>query len=454
LDSAAIWHSLLSTIRAQLGPETFDRWFGPCVVKENSSKHLCVMVPNVFYRNWILEHYGPFIQEQLREMAGAEGQLSIEINGEAAPTTPSSKTGRGHRRRPSSPASIRRTSFNDGSKLNLKYTFDNFIEGSCNRFARAASLAAAEAPGLAYNPLFIYGGAGLGKTHLMQAIGHYMLSRLNGVRIHYASSEQFTNHLINSLQTRKMELFRRSYRDTNALLIDDIEFLSGKEQTQEEFFHTFNALYDLRSQIVISSDRPPSELANMEERLVSRFQSGLVVDLQVPELETRVAILLKNAADSHIVLPEDIAFFIADRIRANIRELEGALVRLAYYASSMKQPLTVDLAQHVLKDILARQRGRGIPIDTIQKKVAEFFDIRVADMKTNRRPKTIAFPRQIAMYLARELTNHSLQEIGEAFGGRDHSTVIHAHKLVKRKMDADPNLKMVVSRLKDETARS
>jgi len=250
-----------------------------------------------------------------------------------------------------------------------------------------------------------------------------------------------------------MERFRRSYRDTNALLIDDIQFLSGKEQTQEEFFHTFNALFDLRSQIVISSDRPPADLPNMEKRLLSRFQSGLVVDLQVPDLETRVVILLKKAGDCRIDLPEDVAFFIADRITSNIRELEGALMRVASYASLMKRPPTVSLAQHVLKDILLRQKTHIISIDAIQKKVAEHFDIRVADMKSNRRPKSIAFPRQAAMYLSRQLTSHSWQEIGEAFGGRNHATIIYAHKLIQRKLSSDSNFQLLVSRLKEDLSR-
>ncbi len=447
---ATVWESILSEIRTKLRPETFERWFGACTLKSHTSGGLIIEVPNVFYKNWILEHYGTFIQDNLRRGEPA-AKLIVEVPGDGEAQPSPKKNGRARRRRsPRRAAPPARPASSNGTKLNPKYTFENFIEGSCNRFARAASMAVAQAPGRAYNPLFIYGGVGLGKTHLMQAIGHYMVLHLHGGKIDYVSSEQFTNHLIRSLQTRNMEVFRRSYRNINALLIDDIQFLSKKEQTQEEFFHTFNTLFDIRSQIVISSDRPPAELASMEERLVSRFQSGVVVDLQAPELETRVAILLKYAASSEIKLPGEVAFFIAGKIKLNIRELEGALVRVASYASLMRQPLTVRVAQHVLRDILMQQAARTISIDAIQKKVAEYFDIRVADMKSSRRPKTIAFPRQVAMYLCRELTSYSLQEIGEAFGGRDHSTIIYGHKLIKRKLLAETELRLRVSHLKNE----
>lgn len=448
-----VWEGIISAIRAQLRPETFERWFSPCTISENSPNELVIQVPSVFYKNWILEHYGGFIQERLRQSVGPDARLLVETIGEPPAGPCDAGAPRRQREQLSRARAARRPSSNNGSTLNPKYTFENFIEGACNRFARAASLAVAEAPGKEYNPLFIYGGVGLGKTHLMQAIGHHILAHLNGVKIHYVSSEVFTNHLIKSIQSRNMEVFRRSYRDLNALLIDDIHFLSGKEQTQEEFFHTFNTLFDHGNQIVVSCDRPPAELADMEERLVSRFQSGVVVDLQVPELETRVAILLKNAALSRIELPEAVAFFIADKIRSNIRELEGALVRVASYACLMKRPLTTGLAEHVLKDTLLRQQLRTITIDAIQKKVAELFDIRVADMKSSRRPRTIAFPRQIAMYLCRELTNHSLHEIGDAFGGRDHATVIHAHNLVATRLPSDRELNALVCRAKEHLTR-
>lgn len=451
---ATIWESILREIGTKLRPETFHRWFGACTFKSHMPGKLTIEVPNVFYKNWILEHYGTFIQDILRERGEPGAKLVVEVPGEEEAQPSPRKSARGKRRPSAGAAAPARAAANNGTKLNSKYTFDNFIEGSCNRFARAASMAVAQAPGQAYNPLFIYGGVGLGKTHLMQAIGHYMLLHLHGGKIDYVSSERFTNHLIRSLQTRKMVAFRRSYRNITALLIDDIQFLSGKEQTQEEFFHTFNTLFDIRSQIVISSDRPPAELASMEERLVSRFQSGVVVDLQAPALETRVAILLKYAASSQIELPGEVAFFIAQKIKLNIRELEGALVRVASYASLMRQSLTVRVAQHVLSDILMQQAARTVSIDAIQKKVAEHFDIRVADMKSSRRPKTIAFPRQVAMYLCRELTSYSLHEIGEAFGGRDHSTIIYGHKLIQRRLSAESELQLLLSRLKNALSHS
>jgi chromosomal replication initiator protein len=446
LNEAEIWEGIVSAVRAQLKPETFDRWFGPCVVKNGLPAHLTVEAPNVFHRNWILEHYGPFIQDTLQQLAGPEVTLIIQTPGE--PESPASPAKPPRRRRKTKPPAVRRISENNGSKLNAKYTFENFVEGSCNRFARTASLAAAETPGRAYNPLFIYGGVGLGKTHLMQAIGHHMLSHHKGVRIHYISSEAFTNHLVRSLQTRSMEAFRRRYRDTDALLIDDIQFFCGKDRTQEEFFHTFNVLFDLRSQIVLSSDRPPADLDDIKERLRSRFQSGLVVDLQVPDVETRAVILLKHATYSQIDLPEGVAFFIAEKVKSNIRQLEGALLQVASYARMMRRPLTRGLAEQVLQDTLKCQRPCRVTIDAIQKKAAEHFDIRVADMKSSRRPKTIAFPRQIAMYLCRELTTHSLQEIGEAFGGRNHATVIHAIKLIKKKLLSDSDLALLIQELK------
>ncbi len=448
-----VWESILAEIGTHLKPDTFERWFSLATLKDLSTERLTIEVPNIFYKNWILEHCSSIIESKLKDLAGPEAQFIISVAGENGEDPSLSACLPGPRPK-RLPTRRRRTSSNNGNNLNPRYTFANFVEGPCNRFARAAALAAAEAPGQTYNPVFIYGGVGLGKTHLMQAIGHHMLAQLKAVTIHYVSSETFTNHLIHSLQTRQMESFRRSYRYVNALLIDDIEFLSGKEQTQEEFFHTFNALSDLHSQIVVSSDRPPAELADMEKRLVSRFQSGLVVDLQVPDLETRVVILLRHAAYRGINLPENVAFFIAEKIRSNIRVLEGALVQVACYGSVMKHPLTVGLAQQVLHDMLMRFETSNVTLEAIQKRVADEFDIRLADMKSPRRPKTIAWPRQVAMYLCRELTPHSLQHIGESFGGRNHATVIHAHRLIERKTQTDSKLRFIVTKLRRELSQA
>ncbi len=449
MDEAEIWKGITSAVRRRLQPETFERWFGSCAVKNGLPSSLTVEVPNIFYKNWILEHYSDFIQDRLRELAGPNVKFHIITSAEPEVAAASSRR-TSRRRRPSRSPASQGAGANDGSKLNPKYTFENFIEGTCNRFARTASVAVAQAPGQEHNPLFIYGGVGLGKTHLMQAIGHAMLARHRDVRIHYVSSENFTNHLVRSLQSRNMEAFRRRYRDTDALLIDDIQFFCAKDRTQEEFFHTFNALSDLRSQIVLSSDRPPADLNDIKERLRSRFQSGLVVDLQVPDLETRAAILLKHASYLNVSLPQNVAFFIAEKVKSNIRELEGALRQVASYTDMMKRPLTVELAEQVLRDVLRRQPGRQPSIDAIQRKVTEQFDIRVADMKSNRRPKTIAFPRQIAMYLCREQTSNSLQEIGDAFGGRNHATVIHAVKLIKKRLSEDSDLRFLIRHLKEQ----
>jgi chromosomal replication initiator protein len=451
LNPPGVWDTILSAIHEQIQDDAFQRWFGRCALQRESAEELVVEAPSIFYKNWILEHYGAFIRSMYEKHASPGARFSIVIRGDtdtpedvAKPTAP-----RKRRIRPRKPVPAP----TNGCKLNPKYTFENFIEGSCNRYARATCLAAAEAPGDTYNPIFVYGGVGLGKTHLMQAVGHFILSEPNGVRVHYVSSESFTNHLIHSLQTRRMDEFRRSYRDVNALLIDDIQFLSGKERTQEEFFHTFNTLFDIRSQIVISSDRAPNDLADMEARLVSRFQSAVVVDLQPPDLETRAAILLNHASNLQLPLPEDVAFFIADKVRFNIRELEGALFRVRAYCALVKQPPSLDITQYALKDFLLSEASHRITLEAVQKKAADRFDLRIADMQSRRRPKMVAFPRQVAMYLCRELTDHSLHEIGDAFGGRNHATVIHAHRLIARKLESDNKLRLVVSRLRDELSR-
>lgn len=447
-----VWEEITGAIRKQLHGDTFERWFGPCTMKEENTRELILEVPSIFYKNWIFEHYGAFIQKTLDSRGVPGAKLFIQIAGDKGPSPPTPDRPRRRARR-ASPTKRSRPSFNNGNKLNLKSTFENFVEGSCNRYARATCLASAEAPGHAYNPIFIYGGTGLGKTHLMQAVGHHMLSHLEGVKIHYVSAESFTNHLIHCLQTRTMDHFRQCYRAVNALLIDDIHFLSGKERTQEEFFHTFNTLYDLHSQILISSDRPPMDLPPMEDRLVSRFQSGIVVDLQVPDLETRVAILLNLARNLRIDLREEVAFFIADKAQVNIRELQGALLSVTAYASLLKQPPSLGSAQHALKNFIMRAARHKVTIDQIQKRVTEHFDIRLADMKSPRRPKMIAFPRQIAMYLSRELTPHSLHEIGDAFGGRNHATVIHAHRVIQKRSIQDHKLRVLITQIKEELSR-
>jgi chromosomal replication initiator protein len=329
--------------------------------------------------------------------------------------------------------------------LNARNTFESFVVGPNNEIAHAASLAVAQSPAKTYNPLFIYGGVGLGKTHLMQAIGQYIGARTKNTRVMYLSSELFINEFIDAIQHNNLVKFRKRYRQADLLLIDDIHFLGGKERSQEEFFHTFNTLFDGHKQIVLSSDRPASEIANLEHRLVSRFEWGLTAELQPPDVETRMAILRKKARTLKIKLRDEIFEFLANRIKTNVRRLEGALMRVASFASLSGKELTNDVVEHLLKDILQEEARRAVTIDQIQRRVAEHFDVRLADMTSKRRPANIAFPRQIAMYLARELTKASLNEIGEAFGGRDHGTVLHACKLVKKRMKEQDKIRQTIS---------
>jgi chromosomal replication initiator protein len=329
--------------------------------------------------------------------------------------------------------------------LNPRNNFESFVVGPNNEIAHAASLAVAKSPARTYNPLFVYGGVGLGKTHLMQAIGQYVWSNKKNAKVMYLSSELFINEFIDAIQHSTLVKFRKRYRQADLLLIDDIQFLGGKERSQEEFFHTFNTLFDGHKQIVLSSDRPASEIANLEHRLVSRFEWGLTAELQPPDVETRMAILRKKARTLDIKLRDETFDFLATRIRTNVRRLEGALMRVASFASLSGKELTNEVVEHLLKDILNEEARHAVTIEQIQRRVAEHFDVRIADMTSKRRPANIAFPRQIAMYLARELTKASLNEIGDAFGGRDHGTVLHACKLVKRRMVEQDNIRQTIS---------
>jgi chromosomal replication initiator protein len=337
--------------------------------------------------------------------------------------------------------------------FNPRNTFDSFVVGATNQYAHAACLAVANQPGKTYNPLFIHGGVGLGKTHLMQAIGHHIGSKKRGAKVLYITSEQFTNDFIDAIQNSMLVKFRKRYRQADVLLIDDVQFLAGKERSQEEFFHTFNTLFDGHKQIVLSSDRPPAELANLEARLVSRFDWGLTAELQPPDVETRTAILRKKAQSLAIQLGKDVIEYLAERVRTNVRRLEGALTRVASYASLNGSQPSVEKIEHLLKDILLEEARRAVTIDQIQKRVAEHFDVRFADMTSKRRPANIAFPRQIAMYLSREMTKSSLSEIGDAFGGRDHGPVLHAHRLVTERMKQEEKIRQTVAFLEAQLHR-
>jgi chromosomal replication initiator protein len=341
----------------------------------------------------------------------------------------------------------------DESGLSARNVFDNFVVGSNNEFAHAAALAVAQSPARAYNPLFIYGGVGLGKTHLMHAIGHYACQHNNDAKVAYVSSEKFLNEFIDAIQNKNYVRFRKKYRQCDILLIDDIQFLAGKEQIQEEFFHTFNTLFDAQKQIVLSSDRPVTEIANLQQRLVSRFEWGLVTQLEPPDLETRIAILRKKMVATNIQLNDEIVSFIASHIKTNIRRLEGAFVSVSSYASLMKKPLSIGEVERLLRGTLLEEAKKSLTIEAIQKCVAEHYDIRVADMTSRRRPANLAFPRQVAMFLSRSLTAASLNEIGEAFGGKDHGTVLHAYRLIERRMKEDQGLRQKVAYLQQQLQR-
>ena len=428
-----IWAQLLETLKKHLNEQIFTSWFEPIECDSFESGKLILKVPNKIFEEWIGKHYLVLIKETLSDITHIPPeQLSIHFI--------SSLDDRKSEQTIDVPVE-------PGPTLNLKCTFENFVVGASNQFAHAASLAIAESPAKAYNPLFIYGGVGLGKTHLMQAIGWFILGKpRKNLKVVYASTESFTNELINAIQNRKTLSFRNKYRRVDVLLIDDIHFLAGKESTQEEFFHTFNALYDAHKQIVVSSDRPPKEIPTLEERLVSRFDWGLVTDIQPPDLETRIAILRKKCLTQNFDVPEEVTLFIANKIKFNIRELEGALTTVVAFCSISKKPLNLETAKHALENIIPKEKQ--ITLDLIQSKVADYFDLHIMDMKKKNRSKNVALPRQIAMFLARELTEHSLPEIGENFGGRDHTTVLHACRKIDAGIQTDEELGRIVEELR------
>ncbi|MFC4546824.1 chromosomal replication initiator protein DnaA [Paenactinomyces guangxiensis] len=433
-------------MQEKISKPSFETWFKATEAIDIQDDTMIVSAPNDFSREWLESRYADLIRDTLKEVTGSI--IDIKIISHTAEK----------QEKPNGPPTAAEEESEEmdpqKTQLNPRYTFDTFVIGSGNRFAHAASLAVAEAPAKAYNPLFIYGGVGLGKTHLMHAIGHYVLGHTPSSRVVYLSSEKFTNEFINSIRDNKTIHFRNKYRSVDILLIDDIQFLAGKEQTQEEFFHTFNALHEDNKQIIISSDRPPKEIPTLEDRLRSRFEWGLITDVQPPDLETRIAILRKKAIADNLDVPGEVLAFIADRIDTNIRELEGALIRVVAYSALMNQPVTPDLAAEALKDIMPESRPKVVSIQDIQQEVSTYYRLRIDDLKSKKRTKTVAFPRQIAMYLCRELTDYSLPKIGEDFGGRDHTTVIHAHEKISRIIKQDPQLQQAIEELKKRISRS
>ena len=437
-------------LRSLLNADIYNLWFAPLQASALEGDCLTLDVANDFCEVWLNDNYLGLIRDVLTQATGQPMKVKFHVNN--SPGNPvAAKSIISHKTK-SADESPERSTVNRELTFNPKNTFDTFVVGN-NTFAHAAALAVAQSPGKSYNPLFLYGGVGLGKTHLLHAVGQYVVSHKKGARVAYVSSEKFTNEYIDAIQNNQLVRFRKRYRQTEVLLVDDIQFLAGKERIQEEFFHTFNALQEAHKQIVLTCDRPASEIQNLEQRLVSRFEWGLVTDMQPPDVETRLAILRKKAEMMTVTLPEDILNFLANRIRTNVRRLEGALIRVASYASLTGKKLTLEVVEGLLREVLHEEGRFSINIETIQKKVAEHYDIRLADMTSKRRPENIAFPRQVAMFLARQMTESSLNTIGESFGGRDHGTVLHACRLVKDRMEVDANVRQVVSYLEKQLLR-
>jgi len=455
ISAEKIWNTAQEHLRVKLSRDTFNMWFAPLRASAVDGHHLTIEAPNEFCEVWLKDNYLSLMQDAVAIAAGAKLQVKFKVTSGTLPvtsTTPPAPATAAKAKNPAA-ATERAGPANGDLHFNPKNTFDTFVVGANNNFSYAAAKAVAEAPGKSYNPLFLYGGVGLGKTHLLHAIGQHVSASKKGARVHYVSSEKFTNEYIDGIQNNQLAKFRKKYRQTDVLLIDDIQFLAGKERIQEEFFHTFNALHESHKQIVLTCDRPASEIQGLENRLVSRFEWGLVTDLQPPDIEMRLAILNKKAQIMNVVLPDDVTNFLATRIRTNIRRLEGALIRVASYASLTGKKLSIEVVEGLLREILHEEGRQTISIEVIQKKVAEHFDIRLADMTSKRRPENIAFPRQIAMYLSRQMTESSLNTIGEAYGGRDHGTVLHACRLVKDRMEVDSNVRQVVHYLEKQLAR-
>ncbi len=449
-----IWGSVQESIQSLVSPELYKLWFTNIRPKALERDCLTLEVENDFCEVWLEKNYLDLIREKAILISGRPIKVKLEV-GRPQSANAAENPMRSTNEKPEPPVVDRVPAGATARDLlfNPRNTFDSFVVGTNNNFAHGAAMAVAQTPGKSYNPLFLYGGVGLGKTHLLHAIGQHVAAHKKGAKVSYVSSEKFTNEFIDGIQNNQLVRFRRRYRQTDVLLIDDIQFLSGKERIQEEFFHTFNALHEAHKQIVLTCDRPPNEIQGLEQRLVSRFEWGLCTDLQPPDVETRVAILRKKEKAMGVKLPEDVLNFIAQRIRTNIRRLEGALTRVASYASLTNTVMTVERVEGLLRELLQEEGRHTITIEVIQKKVAEHFDIRLADMTSRRRPENIAFPRQIAMFLARQLTESSLNTIGEGFGGRDHGTVLHAYRLVKDRMEVDANIRQVVSFLEKQLMR-
>jgi chromosomal replication initiator protein len=450
LTAESLWSEVAGRLRGSLNDTTYGTWFGEARGLELDGGRFTLAVPNDFTRDWIEGHFLGLIGAAIRDVTGAERAVELRVS-ETAPTVDEQL--RFEERPNEEPAiaaltRLRPQSRPESGGFNTKYTFDSFVIGSSNRFAHAAALAVAEAPAQAYNPLFIYGGTGLGKTHLLQAIAQYVSEHSSELSVRYVTSETFMNDFINSLRDKRIEGFKQRYRTYDVLLVDDVQFFEGKERIQEEFFHPFNSLYEAGSQIVMSSDRPPRDIATLESRLRSRFEWGLITDIQPPDLETRIAILRKKVKTDGIHVPEtEVLTFVASRVSTNIRELEGALTRVVAFSSLTGRPMSVELAQDVLKDVFPQGEAAEVSIKRIQDLVAERFSLSLDELCGDKRSQNIVYPRQVAMYLSRELTDSSLPKIGKEFGGRDHTTVIHATSKIARLIREDRSVYNLVQEL-------
>ena len=450
------WLQASETLRTMVNADLFNLWFDPIRPGSINEDTAVLIVPNDFCAVWLKDNYLELLQDVLAHITGKKLNIQLKINETIADEVHVQATDATKDAAETQPVKQGASTRQRGSSekpFNPKNTFSTFVVGDNNNFAHAAAMAVAQSPGRSYNPLFLYGGVGLGKTHLLHAIGHNVLKENPKLKVSYLSSEKFTNKYIDAIQNNDLAKFRRTYRKTDVLLIDDIQFLSGKERIQEEFFHTFNALHEAHKQIVMTCDRPANEIKNLEHRLVSRFEWGLVTDMQPPDFETRLAILRKKGISLGVEVPDEVVDFLAKRIRTNIRRLEGALIRVSSYQSLTGKPVTPSAVEGLLKDVLHEEGRTVVSIENIQKRVAEHYDIRLADMTSRRRPENIAFPRQIAMYLAREMTGKSLNSIGEAFGGRDHGTVLHACRLVRDRMEQHTDVRQAVRYLEGQIGR-
>ena len=433
MDIVSLWEKTLQLIKGEVSTASFNAFFKEIKPLKQISNELIFLAPNEFIQNILENRYLNLIESCVSQLSLKKYQIKFILDErEIQDTNEEHKSN-----------TIKKSYPN----LNPKYTFDTFVIGNSNRFAHAACVAVAASPAKAYNPLFLYGGVGLGKTHLMHAIGHHIMCQQEDPKVVYVSSEKFTNELINSIKNDKNEEFRNKYRNVDVLLIDDIQFIAGKEGTQEEFFHTFNALHEANKQIIISSDRPPKEIPTLEDRLRSRFEMGLITDIQPPDFETRIAILRKKAQLENINVPNEVMTYIAKYIKSNIRELEGALTRVVAYSSLTNKNISLELATEALKDIISSPKSEEITVNIIKEKVSEAFNIKMDDFNSKKRTRTIAYPRQIAMYICRELTDLSLPKIGSEFGGRDHTTVIHAHDKISKDIEENQQIKEKIDKI-------